>query len=63
MIEVNEMKHWNNTEEAESIDGMKIVIKFRIDDEEFCVSSEKMPEDGMVVFAEIKRLLSKLASE
>lgn len=60
VIEVNEMRHWNNLEESESIDGMKIVVKFRIDEEEFRVSSEKMPEDGMSVFAEIKRLLLKL---
>lgn len=57
VIEVNEMRHWNDLEESESIDGMKIVVKFRIDEEEFRVSSEKMPEDGMSVFAEIKRLL------
>ena len=63
VIEVNEMRHWNDLEESESIDGMKIVVKFRIDEEEFRVSSEKMPEDGMSVFAEIKRLLSRLITE
>ena len=60
VIEVNEMRHWNDLEESESVDGIKIVVKFRIDEEEFRVSSEKMPEDGMSVFAEIKRLLLKL---
>ena len=63
VIEVNERRHWNNLEESESIDGMKIVVKFRIDEEEFRVSSEKIPEDGMSVFAEIKRLFSELITE
>ena len=63
VIEVNEMRHWNDLEESESIDGMKIVVKFRINGEEFRVSSEKIPEDGMSVFAEIKRLFSELITE
>mgnify|MGYP006357258755 FL=1 len=54
------MRHWNDLEESESVDGIKIVVKFRIDEEEFRVSSEKIPEDGMSVFAEIKRLFLKL---
>ena len=63
VIEVNEMRHWNKLEESESIDGIKITVKFRLHDEEFCVSSEKMPQDGMTTFAEIKRLLFELANE
>ena len=54
------MRHWNDLEESENIDGIKIVVKFKTDEEEFRVSSEKMPENGMSVFAEIKRLLLEL---
>lgn len=63
VIEVNEITHWNDLEESESIDGMKITVRFRMYDEEFCVSSESMPEDGMSVFAEIRRLLSGLKTD
>ena len=60
IIEVNEMRNWNDLKESENIDGIKIVVKFKTDEEEFRVSSEKMPENGMSVFAEIKRLLLEL---
>ena len=63
VIEVNEMTHWNTLEESESIDGMKIVVKFSFNGEEYRVSSEKMPQDGMTTFAEIKRLLLEYTVE
>lgn len=57
IIRNRKLEEWNSMKEYISLDGMLFVIRFYADELHYRVSSERMPENGLEAFREMKALL------
>lgn len=57
------MDEWNDMEDTDALEGMLYVCRFHAVGKDYRVSSEKMPENGMEAFSEIRAILRGYASE
>ena len=56
-IEENDLRAWNELEDAYSITGARIVCKFRDGEDYIRVSTEEMPENGKEILGQIQGIL------
>lgn len=57
IIKQHKLREWKTRQDTISLDGAKLVLKFKDDDLYVRVTSDKMPQDGEKAFSEIESLL------
>lgn len=57
IIKQHKLREWKTLKDPVSLDGTKLVLKFKDDDLYVRVTSDKMPKDGEKAFSEIEALL------
>lgn len=57
IIKEHKLREWKTLKDAVSLDGAKLVLKYKDDDLYVRVTSDKMPKDGEKAFGDIESLL------